>query len=66
MKRFTKIACASVAAAVLLASAGAVAVADSAGGPVSHGPAVVPADQPDVPGAIDTPEPGDTPDGPGE
>ena len=65
MKRRTKIACASAAAVVMLAGAGGAAAADS-GGLAFRGPAVVPADQPDPPGAVDSPEPGDTLDGPGE
>jgi hypothetical protein len=66
MKSLAKIGCASAVVVALLAGTGAVAAADSAGGPTNRGPAVVIADQPDGPGGVDTPEPGDTPDQPGE
>ncbi|HXO49590.1 MAG TPA: hypothetical protein VN888_00875 [Mycobacterium sp.] len=50
----------SAAAVVLLGVGGAVAAAQ-----VFSTPAVI-TDQPGSPGVVDVPEPGDTPDGPGE
>jgi hypothetical protein len=60
------IAGAFAAAAVALGVGGAVAAAHPVGGAAVQGPAVAPANQPDTPGVVDTPEPGDTPDGPGD
>jgi hypothetical protein len=66
MTTHKKVACGLAAAAILLGAAGSVAAAHTLGGPAVQGPAVVPADHPDSPGVVDTPEPGDTPDGPGD
>jgi hypothetical protein len=51
------------AAAVLLAVGGGIAAAQSGSAPAPHSPVV---NGPDVPGQPDLPEPGDTPDGPGQ
>jgi hypothetical protein len=57
------------AAAVLLGIGGAVAAAHPFGGaPAPQGPATIdePVNGSDTPGVPDLPEPGDTPDGPGQ
>jgi hypothetical protein len=59
VQRRQKIAAAVVAAALLLAGAGAVAVANTASGPLPQGPS---SNGPDIPGVPDTPEPGDVDD----
>jgi hypothetical protein len=59
------IAAASAAAVVLLRVGGAVASTQVFSTPAPRGPAVI-TDQPGSPGVVDVPEPGDTPDGPGE
>jgi hypothetical protein len=55
----------SAAAVVLLGVGGAVAAAQVFSTPAPQGPAVI-TDQPGSPGVVDVPEPGDTPDSPGE
>jgi hypothetical protein len=64
-----KIMIAAAFAVFLLGVGGAVAAANPFGAPAPQGPAVItdqPGNGPDVPGVVDVPEPGDTPDGPGE
>jgi hypothetical protein len=69
MKKRNIIAAAFGAAAVLLGIGGALAAANPISTPAPQGPAVIidqPGNGPDLPGVVDAPEPGDTPDGPGE
>jgi hypothetical protein len=69
MKKRHIIAAAFGAAAVLLGIGGTLASANPIGTPAPQGPAVIidqPGNGPDLPGVVDAPEPGDTPDGPGE
>jgi hypothetical protein len=65
MKRRNVIAATVAAAVVLLGVGGAVAAAHPFSTPAPQGPAVI-TDQPGSTGVVDVPEPGDTPDGPGE
>jgi hypothetical protein len=70
MKKSQKLAVGFGAAAVLLGGAGAVAAANTiGGGPAPQGQALVtdqPGTGPETPGQVEVPEPGDTPDGPGQ
>jgi hypothetical protein len=51
---------------VLLGAVGAVAAAHPHAGLTTQGPLVVPADTSDTSGVVDMPEPGDTPERPGQ
>jgi hypothetical protein len=64
MKKRHTMATGLAAAPLLLGGAGAATAAYASNGPAPQAPVIIegPSNGPDVPGAPDTPEPGDTPD----